>query len=265
MRKLFTLLLAAVMLLSVAPVSAWAAASDADSWLNKDNLGRGVIGVHYKADSGKNLKLQITKDGLSYTYDLAKDGTEEFFPLQSGNGSYKIAVMENTGGNKYKNVYSSAFNMELKDGSAVYLNSIQNINWSQAGKTVQKAKQLTAGLVNNTAKVQAIYDYITASIVYDDELAASVKPGYIPELDDVLRVKKGICYDYASLFAAMARSAGIPAKLLMGASDYVDTYHAWNQVYLNGEWVTVDTTVDAVKGNGVFAKDASKYRAAKVY
>ena len=42
--------------------------------------------------------------------------------------------------------------------------------------------------------------------------------------------KKGICFDYASLMAAMLRSQGIPTKLEVGYSG--QAYHAWISVYL---------------------------------
>ena len=55
----------------------------------------------------------------------------------------------------------------------------------------------------------------------------------------------GICFDYASLAAAMLRSLGIPCKLITG---YVgeSTYHAWNSFYLENEgWITAEIRVSA--------------------
>ncbi len=68
---------------------------------------------------------------------------------------------------------------------------------------------------------------------------------------DVLRRKRGVCRDYAVLFAALARAAGIPTRLC-GGIVYADTstggkagmffYHAWVECWL-GEWVAFDATV----------------------
>lgn len=265
MRKLFTLFLTVALLLTLAPAAMAASTAASAAWLNTSELENGVIGVQYKSASGKGLKLVVAKDGTSYTYDLNNAGHEEFFPLQSGSGAYKVTVLENTSGNKYRSIYSQTVSLKLKDASLVYLNSVQNVNWTEAEKTVAKALELTGSLKTDKAKVQAIYDYVIKTVKYDNELAKTVKAGYIPDIDAVLASRKGICYDYASLFAAMARSVGIPAKLLMGQADDVEQYHAWNEVYLDGKWITVDTTVDAVKGNGSFAKDAAKYAAAKIY
>ncbi|MFF2634397.1 transglutaminase domain-containing protein, partial [Microbacterium sp. NPDC058021] len=67
----------------------------------------------------------------------------------------------------------------------------------------------------------------------------------------------------------MMRSLDIPTKLVMGDSAYVDEYHAWNEVFLNGKWVIIDTTVDSGLKQGnkatIFLKDASKYTKAKQY
>lgn len=259
MRKFITSILAASMLF------AYASAASAASWLNESKLSAGSIGVHYQAESGARVKVMVTKDGTSYTYDLKNNGTEESFPLQLGNGTYKIAVLENTTGNKYKSVYSATKDVVLADANAVYLNSSQNVNWAAATDVVAKAKELTEGLNSDEAKVKAIYEYIIGHITYDYDLAANVAAGYIPDLNQVLAAGTGICYDYSSLFAAMTRSIGVPTKLMMGTSEYVNVYHAWNEVLLNGAWVTVDTTVDAGSGSSDFAKDSSKYVAAKNY
>ena len=62
-----------------------------------------------------------------------------------------------------------------------------------------------------------------------------MQSGYLPDLDQVLEKKMGICFDYASLTAALLRVQGIAVKLVIGYAD--NTYHAWNEVYLSGQWV----------------------------
>ena len=69
--------------------------------------------------------------------------------------------------------------------------------------------------------------------------------------------------------ASLLREAGIPAKLLMGYRSDTDVYHAWNQALVDGRWITVDATWDAVsKQNGQsygMEKDAGLYRAEKYF
>jgi transglutaminase-like putative cysteine protease len=57
----------------------------------------------------------------------------------------------------------------------------------------------------------------------------------------------------------------------MGYKNDVNAYHAWNEVYLKdtNEWVTIDTSYDAVKKenglNYTMIKDNTEYKAEKMY
>ena len=79
----------------------------------------------------------------------------------------------------------------------------------------------------------AIYEYVTANLTYDNEKAATVSGNYLPDIDETLSTKKGICFDYASLTAAMLRSIGIPAKLAIG---YSATFTSSPSAGWNGPW-----------------------------
>ncbi|AIQ66846.1 transglutaminase-like domain-containing protein [Paenibacillus graminis] len=264
----FSLLTLFVVATSVQTGSAEAASTDS-GWLNTSQLNQGVIAVSYEVPKDKRIKLMITKDNNSYTYNLYASKPNETFPLQQGNGSYKVSVLENTTGNKYKVISSETVDLSLSNANTVYLSSVQNVKWSSSDKSVLKAAQLTQGLTTDEQKVKAIYNYIVSNVKYDYSLASSVTTDYIPNNDNTLATKKGICYDYASLFATMLRSQGIPTKLVMGNTSYVTSYHAWNEVLLDGKWVTIDTTVDAGLGKNNkdtgLIKVASKYSAAKFY
>jgi hypothetical protein len=79
----------------------------------------------------------------------------------------------------------------------------------------------------------------------------------IPNASEVLQNLSGDCNEHAVLFMALARAAGIPAKMdaglvLMDGKFY---YHAWNEIYV-GQWLTVDPTF------GQFPADASHIRLA---
>lgn len=267
MKKFYFALMALFVMVTSVNVSSASAANADASWLDTSKLSQGVVGVQYDVPKDKRIKVMITKDSNSYTYNLYSQQTESF-PLQQGNGAYKVTVLENTTGNKYKPLYSEVVDLTLNDSSSVYLSSVQNVKWNTSDAAIQKAKQLTAGKTTNQEKVKAIHDYIVSNVKYDYALANSVTTDYIPNIDKTLASKKGICYDYASLFAAMSRSVGIPTKLVMGNSSYVTQYHAWNEVLIDGKWVTIDTTVDAGLGKVKetdLIKSASKYSAAKFY
>ncbi|HUE39904.1 MAG TPA: transglutaminase-like domain-containing protein, partial [Candidatus Binatia bacterium] len=80
----------------------------------------------------------------------------------------------------------------------------------------------------------------------------------VPSALAVLESRKGDCNEHAVLYAALARAAGLPARMVAGAvympaddgSAGAFYYHAWNQVWL-GRWVAVDPTF------GQFPADAT--------
>lgn len=201
----------------------------------------GVVRVSYKGEC-KKVKVRITKGEAVYDYDLDPVGT--VFPLQSGSGTYNIKVLENVSGKTYAIALDMDFEAKISDGLSPFLLPSQYINYSQSDKCVYKAAELCTGKTGTIEKAAAMFEYVTSHISYDKELAASVKSGYIPDPDATLESGKGICFDYASLFASMCRSQGIPAKLVMG---YVrgDVYHAWNEIYTEETgWITVDLFLD---------------------
>ncbi len=209
----------------------------------------GIIKAAYHSETGKMLKIMVDKDGKTIYYNLRNDGMVESFPLQFGNGDYKISIMENVGGNKYKYLYTKNYKLDMENQNNVYLASIQNINWNEDMAAIKKAKELTKGLMGDQEKVKAIYDYIVNNFKYDYDKLSKLPTDYLPDINTTLATNKGICYDYASTFAAMLRSVGIPAKLVKGYAKGVNGYHAWNEVYNSktGLWETFDTTIDAQK------------------
>jgi transglutaminase-like putative cysteine protease len=81
-------------------------------------------------------------------------------------------------------------------------------------------------------------------------VATTVKPELIAETltgPEVLHCKRGKCSEYAILFASMARSIGLPTRIVLGerlvGSHWVG--HMWNEVFV-GRWLTVDASVNEV-------------------
>ncbi len=77
----------------------------------------------------------------------------------------------------------------------------------------------------------------------------------IPSAVEVLGSMQGDCNEHTVLYTALARSAGIPARMdagivMLGGRFY---YHAWPEVYV-GEWVSLDPTF------GQFPADATHIR-----
>jgi len=72
----------------------------------------------------------------------------------------------------------------------------------------------------------------------------NIKTEYIAETlsgPEVLKRKSGKCTEYTTLFASLARAAGVPTRVVFGeAANGKDwTGHLWCEVWL-GEWTAVD-------------------------
>jgi transglutaminase-like putative cysteine protease len=252
-RKKAALLLVTLMLFAN-PVISLAQSAKTSSSVDLNFISSGIVKVKASNLEQKRLKLMVEKEGMAYYYDLKGDGNPESFPLQMGNGRYSISILENLEGDEYYFVSTREATLDLKDDKKVFLNSIQSINWSRSALTAEKAGELVKDAGSEEEKVRNIYDFIISNIKYDFKKLDKLPEGYIPDADSVLKDGKGICYDFSSLFAAMLRSAGIPAKLVKGYAGDVKGYHAWNEVYLEsaGGWVAIDTTYDSqMKASGV--------------
>lgn len=210
----------------------------------------------------------IQKNNTTYYYNINAD--KDVFPLQMGSGAYQLAFLEQVEGNKYEIKNSESIQVKLKDDEIPFLQSASPVYWHKDSEAVKMAVKLSESMDTDEKKAYAIYDYITKNIKYDKNKIAGLEPDYIPSVDEILSSSKGICYDYAALYAAMLRSINIPAKLVKGYKNDIDTYHAWNEVYLQQQgWVTIDATYDAVMlENGTsseFLKDTGDYKKEKEY
>ena len=94
-------------------------------------------------------------------------------------------------------------------------------------------------------RIKKVYEFVANYINYDDDKVALAKQQYlIPNLDEIINNKKGICFDYASMMTAMLRINHIPARLICGGTDK-DEYHSWLEVYVKGQgWVNPDIFMD---------------------
>ncbi|HLF35117.1 MAG TPA: transglutaminase-like domain-containing protein [Cyclobacteriaceae bacterium] len=106
------------------------------------------------------------------------------------------------------------------------------------------ANETLQGKHEESTLVQArvLYDYVIENMRY-------AKFGDYGSGDAVYACdsKTGNCTEFHSLFIALARSAGIPARFAVGASipserneGGIDGYHCWAEFYAEGKWWPVD-------------------------
>lgn len=242
MKKIIILIFSLIMIFALSSVAYGADIyKSTKSEIDASNTSEGYIKVKYLNETTKKLKVIIEKDLVQYTYDLNSKGEYDTYPLQMGDGSYKVRVFENISGTKYSTKQTATIKVKLNDQNAPYLISSQMINFTETSETVKKAKELSEGKETDIEKVDAIYNYVISNIVYDNDKAKTVQSGYLPSVDEILKINKGICYDYSSLMAAMLRSESIPTKLVTGYSSNLSAFHAWNEVYTKETgWISLN-------------------------
>lgn len=212
--------------------------------IDASNTSQGYVMVKYNGTNEK-VKLRITcPDQSCYTYLISDRGAYDTFPLTAGNGSYALQVLENVAGDTYTVSLAQSINVSIEDEFLPFLYPNQYVNFHTDSKAVSKGSDLAKDTYSDLDVVQNIYNYVIKNISYDTEKAQNVSYGYVPDIDDTLSSKKGICFDYAALMASMLRSQNIPTKLEVGYSG--DAYHAWISTYIDDKgWVD-----DIIQFNG---------------
>lgn len=204
--------------------------------IDASNTSQGYVMVKYNGTNEK-VKLQITcPDQSCYTYLISDRGAYDTFPLTAGNGSYTLQVLENVAGDTYTVSLTQSINISIEDEFLPFLYPNQYVNFHADSQAVSKGCDLAKDTYSDLDVVQNIYNYVIKNISYDTEKAQNVSYGYVPDVDDTLSSKKGICFDYAALMTSMLRSQNIPTKLEVGYSG--DAYHAWISTYIDDKgWV----------------------------
>ena len=128
--------------------------------------------------------------------------------------------------------------------------------------TVELADEICANCDTDEEQVKAIYYWMIHNFEYDYKCEPFIQYFNVRK---TLTTKKGICYDFSHLFAALCRSQNIPCYVLDGTKlDDANYHHTWNRVYFNDSWWDMDVTFDIVqtKNQGVlygFRKIDSPY------
>lgn len=200
------------------------------------NVSQGYVALRYTGNAKKISVEVIGKNNKVYKYFVNKTKEPTYFPLTSGSGNYQISVYENVQGDEYSVLMMDSFHVKLKNKFLPFLYPNQYVEFTNKTQAVKVAAKLSKGAKDDLSIVKTVYNYVVKNVKYDDKKAENVQSGYLPSVDETLKTKKGICFDYAALMTAMLRSQGIPTKLEIGYSGNI--YHAWISTWLNEKgWV----------------------------
>jgi hypothetical protein len=105
-------------------------------------------------------------------------------------------------------------------------------------RMINRAHDITGTWTNSLTASLAIFDWVYTNV----EKVPTVS---LPSALDVLLKPQGDCNEHTYLFIALARAAGIPAKIRVGLTLHKGLfyYHAWPSVYV-GRWLDMDPTLN---------------------
>jgi hypothetical protein len=123
----------------------------------------------------------------------------------------------------------------VPDNVKVYLKATENIQ-SNDPKIKRIAEEITKDARDDFEKVAKLAIWVHDNLTYD--LSYS-KKNY--DALTVLNNRRGVCSEYTTLFIALARSLGLPARFVSAYAYGEEGWerHAYAEVYL-GKWIPVD-------------------------
>ncbi len=131
-----------------------------------------------------------------------------------------------------------------------YFNGVTLDEAVQSSAQIKEAAQRAVGAeTDSREKAYLIYKWVCKNIEYDNakaEAIAASPSGVSSGAVVCFETKKGVCFDFATLYAAMCRDVGVRVRFVTGLGFSGSAWgdHAWNQAYDDGAgaWINVDTT-----------------------
>jgi transglutaminase-like putative cysteine protease len=234
-----------------------------DTLQAKERRGVVTVTVDLKAPAeARSVKLwvpyplsdenqEITRIGLTGNYSGAQVYREGRFgntmlfvewnePSPSRTLTYKFDVM------RKERITKNFISRELPVPQAEMANflTLKDYDASAERKVKELAGKITRDKKTVLAKAHAVYDWIVENMHRD----ANVKGCGFGEVDKLLEKLGGKCADIHSVFVALARASGVPAREIYGlrmpagnSGDATRGQHCWAEFYLPGHgWVVVD-------------------------
>lgn len=215
-------------------------ASDKKGWVQK-----GAKWYYYNAKGKmvKNTWQTISKKKYYFGADGARKQNGWYTAKAEGTNNYISYYFDKNG----VFVRKAGTYKDIDDGLVNNMDSIL------------KDQKITAGTKANAA-IKKLYTLIRDKYSYDSLSARGFHPenakkdweyGFAKEM---LAVKKGSCYHYASALAFLIkRATSLPVRIATGSAEVYKKgntiSHGWVEVKINGKWYTYDPLVDRNKTN----------------
>ena len=227
-----------------------------------------------KARSARTLRevapmeqVRTPEDRLAQMIDQIVKRTSQGPAVQTDGCSQDSSIRLSQAGPARATERAPSADASLPPEIAAYLRPSEMIQ-SDSPEIIAMARKITEGKSGPVARSRAIYEWVATNIRYDEAVAEKRKAN-LPEDSRqdalfTLQSRGAVCEGYADLFAALHRAIGIPTRVVIGKSyttnvsasaadflirngrkldlDSIPTLHGWNEVYINGRWIPVDST-----------------------
>ena len=235
MKSLITTILVLTML--VQPIHA----------LSEDGIthieGESTFSLEFNDLSEDSYNIIMFTQGDLFWYYGVKD-VHSTYPISNGSGMYEITIYEHVEDKTYVVKYSE--NVEFIVDQDVFLSSNTVVAWIDETSISERFKGWS---------VLSVYTYLKYSMEYDEDFHDDKDISYIVDIAETYDSMSGTCYEFSVIFAAIMRSNGIPCKVVHGELGLLKQYHAWNEVYMDGEWKIVDLTLAVTSRSGTYISD----------
>ncbi len=219
-------------------------AEAAEGMVQFDQIRNSVVRIKHK------IPAPETKRDITYRVSLKSDDPTQVFPadrrqtLRPGPAP-NSAILE---------VKTAGPNDGAADPRAVeeqYLRPNALVT-SQDPAVVGFARKAVGDAVDPWEKASRVVHWVAQNIK-DKNFETAFAPA-----SEVARTLAGDCTEHGVLTAAMCRAVGVPARVVVGLvyADHLGGfgYHLWNEVYVNGRWVAVDSAFDQTSVDAVHIK-----------
>jgi hypothetical protein len=188
---------------------------------------------------GMNVTIPQVSEYQDVTIDMDKitDSTGTVFGIIESNNPGNSYSYSKKATVKTRAIYTTSIpsSYTIPEGVKMYLQPTENIQ-SDDPSIKSAAESIVKDASDDFEKVSMLALWVNGQMTYD--LSLSDK-NY--DAVSVLAMKRGVCAEYTTLFIALARSVGIPARFISAWAygKYGWERHAYSEVYI-GKWVPVD-------------------------
>ena len=204
-------------------------------------------------DGGVNLEYEIATGALVYHRDSQAQAEQGFrYTIESLIPDYDPAQLPDRAAAGLSGEFL-AEHIQLPPICGPAESTTTHDCWPQRITTL--AHQVTEGAANDYQRARMLQDFFRNPANFSYDLNVARRHNVSTAEDFLFNVRSGYCEQFASVFAAMARSLGIPTRVAVGYTwgswdparqEYVvrgHHAHAWPEVYFAGVgWIVFEPT-----------------------